>query len=166
MRMVNIKAPRTFSMCVFQQVGCLVCFLISVCAMVGNHRKNFIPDGTIPQTFQGIAISLDGKICCWRLMTKCGRQRCGTTQQSSTIFSFFEVQSHLQEADLELATYPTMTLNFRLSGLHFPNVLCVSQGSICSRELHSGSIFSQNFKAVLLFSCSNNSFCCMKAENN
>lgn len=47
MRMVNIKAPRTFSMCVFQQVGCLACFLLSVCAMVGNHSKNFIPDGTI-----------------------------------------------------------------------------------------------------------------------
>lgn len=167
MRMVNIKAPRTFSVCVFQQVGCLVCFLISVCAMVGNYSKNFIPDGTIPQTFQGIAISLDGKKCCWQLMAKCRRQRCGTTQQSSMIFSFFEVWSPVQEADLNLATYPRMILNFRLSGLHFPNVLCVSQGSICSRELHSGSIFSQSFKAVLLFSYSNHFFCCcMKAENN
>lgn len=132
-----IKEPRTFLMCVFRQVGCLVCFLLSVCAMVGNHSKNFIPDGTILQTFQGIAISLDGKKCCWQLMAKCRRQRCGTIQQFSKIFSFFEIWSPVQEADLELATYLRMILNFRLSGLHFPNLLCLSQGSTCSRELHS-----------------------------
>lgn len=152
-------------MCVFQQVGCLVCFLLSACVMVGNHRKNFIPDGTILQTFQGIAISLDGKKCCWQLMAKCRRQRCGAIQQFSKIFSFFEIWSPVQEADLEHATYPRMTLNFRLSGLYFPSLLALLISGKHLLKRATFQISPKNFKRVLLFSYSNNSFCCKKIKN-